>query len=129
MRLEDEMLRKKRWAVVGASTDPHKFGYKIYMKLKRFGYEVYPINPGYSDIEGDPCYGSLSALPVKPDVVDMVVNPRIGVNIINEASNLGIKYIWFQPGTFNDEIIQLAEDKNIQYVKNCVLTELDKMNK
>jgi predicted CoA-binding protein len=124
MSLSQEMLKMKTWAVVGASTKKDKFGYKLYKKLKDHGYQVYPVNPGYDTIDGDKCYHSLSELPETPDVIDMVVNPRIGMNIIEEAAQLGIKYIWLQPGTHNEEIVQSIEEKGMQYVKDCVLVAL-----
>lgn len=124
MSLSQEMLGHKVWAVVGASSDRSKFGYKIYKKLKDHGYNVYPVNPGYDEIDGDKCYHSLSDLPVKPDVVDMVVNPRTGLRVIEEAASLGIQNIWFQPGTHNDAIIKSTEEKGIKYVQDCVLTAL-----
>jgi predicted CoA-binding protein len=124
MELSQEMLKKKTWAVVGASTHPEKFGYKIYKKLKEHGYRVYPINPGHDMIDGDKCYSSLSELPEKPEVIDMVVNPRIGRNIVEEAAELGISFIWLQPGTHNEELTQVIEEKGIAYVKDCVLVAL-----
>ena len=124
MSLSQEMLKFKTWAVVGASTNKEKYGYRLYKKLKDHGYRVYPVNPGYDTIEGDKCYHSLSELPEKPDVIDMVVNPRIGIKVIDEAAQLGIKNIWLQPGTHNDVIIQSIEQSGMQYVKDCVLVAL-----
>ncbi|NLU36981.1 MAG: CoA-binding protein [Clostridiales bacterium] len=124
MDLSQEMLKKKVWAVVGANSKPDKFGYKIYKKLKIHGYKVYPVNPGYDTVDGDKCYPSLKDLPEKPDVIDMVVNPQIGKGIIEEAAQLGVKYIWLQPGTHNQEIVELLEEKGLNYVKNCVLVAL-----
>jgi predicted CoA-binding protein len=124
MDLSQQMLEKKVWAVVGASIHHDKFGYKLYKKLKENGYKVYPVNPGYDEVDGDKCYPSLSDLPEKPEVIDMVVNPKIGRNIVEEAAQLGIKYIWLQPGTHNEEIIKQIEEKGISYVKNCVLVAL-----
>jgi len=37
--------RKNVFAVVGASRDPGKYGYKVYDDLKNAGYQVYPVNP------------------------------------------------------------------------------------
>lgn len=124
MDLSQEMLKQKVWAVVGASIHPDKYGYKLYKKLKDHGYRVYPVNPGYDMVDGDKCYPSLSELPEKPDVIDMVVNPRIGHGIIEEATSLEIPYIWLQPGTHDPSIIQQLEEKGIAYVKNCVLVAL-----
>ena len=72
--LEELMLEKKVWAVVGANQNPDKYGNMIYKKLKSKGYEVYAVNPLYDTVEGDPCYKDLSSLPKLPDVIDMVVS-------------------------------------------------------
>lgn len=121
---EDLMLAKKVWAVVGASENPEKFGYKIYNKLKSKGYTVYPVNPNYDTINGDKCYKDLSSLPEKPDVIDMVVAPKHGKKVIEEAAELGIRDIWLQPGTYDDELMKLIEEKGLNAVQACVLVAL-----
>jgi len=122
--LEQKMLEKKVWAVVGVSQNHEKYGNMIYKKLKRYGYKVYPVNPNYQTIEGDKCYSSLSQLPEKPDVVNMVVSPNIGKSVIEEAADLGVEYIWLQPGTHNEEIVKLIDKKGMNAVKACVLMSL-----
>jgi predicted CoA-binding protein len=124
-KVKEEMLGKKVWAVVGATPDESKFGYKIFKKLKSRGYEVYGINPKYEDLEGEKLYKSISELPVKPDCVDMVVSPKISKPMVEEIADNGIKYVWFQPGTFDAETIDLAEAKDLKYVYyDCVLVAL-----
>ncbi|WP_094547904.1 CoA-binding protein [Petroclostridium xylanilyticum] len=122
---EEELLKMKTWAVVGATENQEKYGYKIYQKLKSRGYKVYPVNPNYSEVEGDKCYSNLSELPEVPDVIDMVVAPRHGIKVVEEAARLGIKNIWLQPGTVNDELLKLAEEKGINTVQACVLVALN----
>ena len=123
--LRDLMLKKKVWAVVGANNKPEKFGYKIYKKLKDFGYIVYPVNPTCNIVDGDRCYPDLSSLPELPEVIDMVVAPKRGKAVIEEAAMLGISYIWLQPGTSNRDILELIESKkNIIAVQDCVLVAL-----
>lgn len=122
--LEETMLEKKIWAVVGANQDPEKFGNIIYHKLKTRGYEVYAVNPMYDNIEGDKCYKDLSSLPVIPEVIDMVVSPKRGKVIIEEAAKLGIKYIWLQPGTHNAELLNRINELGLHSVQACVLVAL-----
>ncbi len=122
--LEEQMLEKKRWAVVGANEDPEKFGNRILRKLISRGYTVYPVNPKYETLEGTPCYKDLSSIPEKPDVIDMVVSPKRGRPILEEAAQLGIKNIWFQPGTYDDELLEFAASKELTYVLACVLVAL-----
>lgn len=119
--LENVMLEQKIWAVVGANNNPNKYGNIIYKKLKSRGYEVYPINPKYEKVDGDPCYPDLKSLPRKPDVINMVVTPKRGKAIIEEAAKLGIKNIWFQPGTYDNELLELVNEKGLNAVQACVL--------
>jgi len=119
------MLEKKVWAVVGANDKKDRFGYKLYKVLKNNNYEVYPVNPNYDMIEGDVCYPDLKSLPVRPEVIDMVVNPKIGTAVVEEAGQLGIENIWFQPGSSNESIIGLARERIKNVIDHeCVLAEL-----
>lgn len=118
------MLNKKVWAVIGANQDPEKYGNKIYRKLKTHGYDVYPVNPTCATVEGDPCYPDLTSLPKIPDVLNMVVSPKRGKPVLEEAARLGIKYVWLQPGTYDDELLKLAKSLGLETVQNCVLRAL-----
>lgn len=123
--LIEKMLEKRNWVVVGASENKSKFGYKIFKALKENGYNVYPVNPGYDKIDGEKCYHSVKEIPEVVDCVNVVVPPKIGLNLIDEVSELKIENIWFQPGTFNDEVIDKAKEKKLKHVyNNCVLIEL-----
>ena len=118
---EERMLQLKKWAVIGANQNPEKFGNMIYNKLKKKGYTVYPVNPVYKEIEGDTCYASLGDLPEKPDVLNMVVSPKRTKLFLQEAFQLGIKNIWLQPGTFDDEVLALIGQYEMNAVQACVL--------
>jgi len=109
---------------VGANANPDKYGNMIYKKLKSRGYKVYPVNPNYETIEGDTCYKDLSSIPEVPEVIDMVVSPKRGISVIEEAGRLGIKNIWLQPGTYNDELLKLIDEKGLTAVQACVLVAL-----
>lgn len=120
-----EMLQKKIWAVVGATPDKEKFGYKIFKKLKEHGYTVYAVNPKYDDIGGDKVYKNLQALPETPECINMVVGPKVSKIILDEIKELEIPYVWFQPGTFDEETIEKAESYNLNIVYyDCVLVAL-----
>jgi predicted CoA-binding protein len=119
--IEEKMLEKKVWAVIGANRDDDKYGSMIYRKLKRKGYDVYAVNPAYETVDGDRCYSDLSSLPKVPDVIDMVVSPKRGKAYIQEAARLGMRNVWFQPGTCNDELLKLAKSLGLETVQACVL--------
>jgi predicted CoA-binding protein len=124
----DERMAKaialKTWAVVGATDDPGKYGYKLARVLKDAGRTVYPIHPTLSAIDEMAVYPSLKSLPAVPDIIDMVVNPRIGIGVMREAAELGIKTVWLQPGTRSDEIRAFAEEHGIELIEDCVLVRI-----
>lgn len=119
-----EFLEKKVWAVVGASRDESRFGYKVFKALLDSGYKVYPINPSADEIAGVKAYPRLSDLPEKPDVVDTVVPSKVTEKIVAEVAELGIKRMWMQPGSESDEAIRLAEEKGIIVVHNACAMSL-----
>lgn len=123
--IKKEMLGKKTWAVVGVTANEKKYGYKIWKKLLEHNYETYGVNPNYDEIQGNRIYSSLKDLPKKVDVIDMVVPPKISLTTLDEAKELGIKYIWFQPGTYNDEVIKKAKALGFEILyDDCVLATL-----
>lgn len=123
-----EFLNKNNiFAVVGASRDPKKYGHQIFKDLKEAGYRVYPLNPQAERILGEDCYRSLRELPQKPDIVDVVVPPKVTEKIVRECNSLGIKKIWLQPGSESKEIIEFCQKNNIQVVHSvCVMIERKK---
>lgn len=125
MSIKQEMMDKKVWAVVGVTAKKEKWGYKIYKILKDHNYESYGVSPNYDEIEGDKIYKSLKDLPKKVDVIDMVVSPKISLNTLDEAKEAGIEYIFFQPGTYNDEVVAKAEELGLKYlIGDCVYATL-----
>lgn len=125
MTIKQEMLDKKIWAVVGVTAKHEKWGYKIYNVLKEHNYETYGISPNYDEIEGDKIYKFLKDIPAKVEVVDMVVSAKISINTLEEAKEAGVEYIFFQPGTYNDEVIAKAEDLGLKYlIGDCIYRTL-----
>ena len=123
MSLKEEMLAKKNWVVYGISDDVEKFGYKIPMVMVQKGSNVVGVNKKYAGqkILGIDVYSSLEEVPMEVDCVDVVVNPKISLNVVDEAVKKGIKNIWFQPHTFDDEVISKTKDNNINYINDdCV---------
>jgi len=112
------------FAVVGASRESEKYGYKVYKDLKEAGYKVYPINPNTDKILGDKCYPNLGDLPTKPDVVNVVVPPKITEEIVKTCKRLGITRVWMQPGSESETAIKFCHENGIEVVYGvCVMIE------
>ena len=100
-----------RIAVVGASTNPEKYGNIIPGNLKGKGYTVLPVNPKATEIQGLPVYASPAALPDPVHIVDMVTPPKVTRAVLEALDPDRFKTIWLQDGSFDDEIVAFAEAK------------------
>ena len=80
-------------AIVGASADPTKRGYKALLGLIKGGYEgaIYPINPKAEQILDIPAWPSLADMPGTPELA-LLCTPAASVPaLIAECGRQGIK--------------------------------------
>ncbi len=118
----DDFLKQRTIAVVGASRKKGKFGNTLFKELKAKGYTAIPINPNSDTIEGEPCYPSLRALPVKVDGVAVVVPPHEAERIVREAADVGISRVWLQQGAESKEAVRFCEEHGMSVVHGeCML--------
>ena len=112
-------------ALIGASNDRNKYGNKIYRDLRNKGYNVTPINPKEEKIEGDRAYTSIEQMKELPDIANFVVPPPVAMKIAQNITNLGIKHLWFQPGSESKELENwLKNTDGIEYLINaCIMVE------
>lgn len=121
-KLIKEFMAQKKFAVVGATDNPEKYGHQILSDLRKRDYEVYPVNPRLQTIDGIKCYATLADLPVKVDVVDFVVPPAATEAILKECVELGLNRIWLQPGSESEAAISFCEENNLKVVHDvCVM--------
>jgi len=117
-----EFMSQKRFAIIGATDNPKKYGYEIFKNLKRRGYEVYPVNPRLKELEGTKCYPTLNDIPLKVDVVDFVVPPAVAGKVLEECKKLGLTRIWLQPGSESEAAIDFCHKNNLKVVHDvCVM--------
>lgn len=111
-----DFVNRKVWAVVGASKDRAKFGYRVFRSLQSAGYTVYPVNPKGGEIDGVEVYPTLADLPQPPEVVDMVVPPAVTEQIVIEMHRGGLTRAWMQPGAESEAAIAYCQEHGIEVV-------------
>jgi predicted CoA-binding protein len=118
-----EFLASKRIAVTGVSRKPEGHGSNaVYGRLLQRGFDVVPVNPNATTIDGQPCYPNLASIPGGVDAVvigtaaghamstmEEVVALRSSGQSASEqsASDLHVTKVWmhrsFGPGSVSDE--------------------------
>ena len=115
-------------AVVGATDNPSKYGYVIYRDLKRKGYKVYAVNPRRAEVDGDAAFASLSALPNKPTIVNLVVPPEVTTRILKECKELNLMNVWLQPGAESPENLDYLQHEGFNYLANACIMILSRLS-
>jgi len=89
----DPLLRPTSVAIVGASGRVDSLGEWSLTNLLKGGYTgaIYPVNPNYPELQGVRCYGSLSELPVTPDLVIFGVGDHSIEAALDDAIVAGIQ--------------------------------------
>lgn len=119
-----EFFNKKYvYAVVGASNNVNKFGYKIFKALLDAKFSVYPVNPKEKEVLGQKCYKSISEIPDDVEIVNFVVPANITLKLLEEVEELGIEKVWFQHGSFSEHCITFCKQNKILYVNDSCLLE------
>jgi len=119
--IKDFFDKKFTYAIIGASNNEEKYGFKIYEILKQNNFKVIPINPKEKLIQGDKCYKSLEDYGDKIDIVDFIVPPKVTFHILESLLKLNIKKVWFQPGSYDEKCEKFAKKNKIKYIKEFCL--------
>lgn len=118
----ESFINSKSIAVVGFSRSGKKFGNMAGKELISRGYEIYPVHPTATEIDGIICYPNLRSLEGKADAL-LVSIPAAKVSaVLEEAAQTGLKKIWLQQGSWSREVQQTADRLGLPTVnKKCIL--------
>src|SRR5881397_4115404 len=106
-------------AVIGASSNPNKFGNRAVRAYLKQGYTVVPINPNEPEVEGLKTYPSVLDVPGPIDMASFYVQPEVGERVIDEVARKGIAEVWLNPGAESDALIARARSLRIQPIVAC----------
>lgn len=114
----------KTVAVVGASSDRHKFGNKALRAFRAEGYRVIPINPHEREVEGMATYASVLDVPEWIDMATLYVQPEVGLRLLPEFEQKQIAEIWVNPGADSDELLAEARRRKLNVIAACSIVAI-----
>jgi len=120
----DPLLRPKSVAVIGASGRADSLGEWSLTNLLKGGFpgDIYPVNPGYEELQGLRCYASVADLPVVPELAIFGVGDQAVEATLDEAIAAGIPAAVImstlaldddQPPVLKDRIQQKIRDAGV----------------
>ena len=111
-------------AIVGATDDVSKYGYRIYRDLKAKNFCVYPVNPNRLTVDGDETFKDIGAIPQSPTIVNIVVPPEVTLNVLKQCLDLGLIDVWLQPGSEGPEVMEFLQEHGFNYLANACIMSL-----
>ena len=117
MDLVDEQLQNsKTIAVVGLSGDPDRISYRVTRYMQEQGYRIIPVNPMIEEVLGEKSYPDLKSIPDSIDMVNIFRRSELVAPVVEQAIEIGVKYIWMQDGVVNSESAAKAEAAGIPVI-------------
>ncbi|MFN3405875.1 MAG: CoA-binding protein [Cytophagaceae bacterium] len=113
----------KKTIVLGATPDSSRFAYKAANMLVKYGHEMVPVGIKKGQVAGVTILNGQPDVP-EVDTIALYVGPQNQVNLYDYIIKLKPKRIIFNPGTENDELIDMAKKNNIEPVMGCTLVML-----
>ena len=127
--LKEHLQNAKTIAVIGFSKDPSKTAHKIPKYLTKY-YNVIPVNPNATEIDGLQCYKTINDVPVPVDIIDVFRPSKYCGEIMKQIVSLKDKpkLVWLQLRITNNEAKKLAEENNIDYIEDaCIYVERERL--
>ncbi len=115
---------KKKTLVIGGSTNPERYSNKAIRELLQQGYPVVSTGGREAEVEGvkietgNPDFKDI-------DTVTLYVGPARQPQLYDYVLGLKPRRIIFNPGTENNDFMELARKNNIETVENCTLVMLN----
>lgn len=123
-QIRDILHSARTIAVVGMTAHSYKPSYYVPKYLREKGYEIYPVNPRLSEIDGLKCYPDLMSVPVHIDIVEVFRRPEDVMSHAEEALVVKPDTFWMQSGIINELAAEKLARAGIRVVMDrCMYTD------
>lgn len=110
--------------VVGASSNPAKFGNKAVRAYQRQGWKVIPVNPNEAQIEGLPTVSRIEDVDEPIDRISLYLPPAVGITLLEAIRKKAPKELWVNPGAESEELMALADSMGLDPINACSIVDI-----
>ena len=115
-----DFLGGKRIAVAGVSRSGRAASNAIFRKLRDSGYEVVPVNPAATEVEGVRCFPNLMSIPDPVDGVVIATHPKDSMELVRQCQARGISRVWFHrsfgQGSVSEEAVRECQARGVHCI-------------
>ncbi len=113
----------KKTIILGATPDSSRYAYKAAHMLVRHGHDIVPVGLKKGEVAGKPIRNDFP-LEDNIDTVTLYVGAQNLPPLFDYIMKVKPKRIIFNPGTENQDLIELAVENGIEPVLGCTLVML-----
>ena len=125
-QLISDFLAQRKLALIGVSRSGRRFGNAVWQELRAKDYQVFPVHPQASAINGRTCWPSVMELPEPVGGAVLVVPPSVTEEVVREIAQTGISRVWMQQGSESAAAIAYCNENGIRVVHGqCILMFLE----
>lgn len=116
----DEFLACRRIAFVGVSRNKDDFSRALFREFRKHGYEMIPVHPATSEIEGIPAAATVEQISPPPEGVLVMTPGKESREIVEQCHRAGVKHVWLYKavtaGSVTPEAVEACDQYGIHVV-------------
>jgi predicted CoA-binding protein len=90
----NEFLAQRRLAIVGVSHQPNHFSRMLLRAFRERNFEVAPVNPAMTEVEGISCYARVQDIQPSVDTALLMTSPAVTGEVVKDCADAGIRRVW-----------------------------------
>ncbi len=110
--------------ILGASPKDGRYSNIAQKLLMEKGYNVFPVNSLYEEIEGKKCYKSIKDVKDKIDTITVYLKPLNLDKMIDDVIKKKPSRVIFNPGTENINIEKKLNESGVEIIHGCTIVML-----
>ena len=111
----------RRVIVIGASPKRSRFSNKAVRCYLELGYDVVPVHPTATEVEGLRAYPSIAEVPGTAELLLSYVRPDLAIPVLDQAVAKGVRRVYLNPGADGPEVVARIRELGMEPVEDCAI--------
>lgn len=116
-------MESKKTLILGASTNPSRYSYMAANKLVNHGHPIIPVGIKKGQVAGETILNTNEPME-GVDTITLYLGPHNQTPYYDFIVKTAPQRVIFNPGTWNEELIGILKENEIQVVDACTLVML-----
>jgi len=119
-QLIDDFLGQRRLAMAGVSRSRADFSRMLLREFLKRGYDMVPVNPQATEIEGLRCFARVPEIDPPVDGVLLMTPPGVIESVVRDCAEASVTRVWMHravgPGAMSQNAVDLCAQRGIRVV-------------